>query len=35
VLRTVKGDRYTAPKRNSWCGMFIQCREPVPFFLAL
>jgi hypothetical protein len=35
VLRTEKGDRHTARKRNSWCGQFIQGREPVPFFLAL
>jgi hypothetical protein len=35
VLRTEKGDRHTARKMNSWCGLFIQGREPVPFFLAL
>jgi hypothetical protein len=30
-----KRDRHTARTRNSWCGQFIQGREPVPFFLAL
>jgi hypothetical protein len=35
ALRTEKGDRQTARKLHSWCGLLNQGREPVPFFLAL